>query len=166
MSKKLFAAICFILVVGISGESRAGFSLSLTLGGNYSLLVNDPGHSPRSGLNLEGVVGWRFALVSVELGLHHDFLRNMFQWRPGARLHLGWFFLRLAVPLALDLNFDLAKTADKAFNLGVLFGVGAEVKFGKFALIIEANISPFFIHINEQGVLLPAELRLGLGYHF
>lgn len=155
-----------LLVVGVwcggGQESHAGFEMGLTVGGNYSLLVNNPKASERVGLNAELMLSYRLAIVSFDMGTVYDFLKKHVELRPGMRLHLGWFYLRLALPMTFAHNLP----SDDMFNLGVLAGAGISIKVKKFLFLLEGNISPFFIKLNERGLLLPAEVRLGVGYRF
>lgn len=50
--------------------------------------------------------------------------------------------------------------------MGVLVGAGVRIRFGALAFVAEANVSPFFMQVEKYGVSMPAELRLGLTYHF
>ncbi len=167
MRRLLFIMALFtVVLVGAPKKSEAGFTTSLTLGGNYSLELKQATEFERVGLNIEGTVGWRIPFLSVNLGVYYDFLKQNFQLRPDLRLHLGWFYLRAAVPLAFDFKFN----PDDLFNLGVLIGTGFEIKIKKFSILIEANIAPFFMKINVDdkggGLWLPVELRLGVAYNF
>lgn len=158
--------LCVAIFAGQPRESHAGFKTSLSLGGGYSFLLNTPQESERIGFNIEGIVGWRIPFLSFDLGIFYDFLRQDFQLRPGLKVHLGWFYLRAAVPLAFDFKFQ----PDDLFNLGVLFGMGFEFRIKKFAILLEVNIAPFFLRIDVDerggGVWLPGELRLGVAYYF
>lgn len=162
----MVAVLCCVIWLGIPRQSEAGFSTSLTLGGNYSLLLNTSVQTERIGFNIEGTVGWRIPFLSVDLGIFYDFLKRDFQLRPGIKVHLGWFYFRVAVPVAMNFKFQ----TDTIFNVGTLFGAGFEIRINQFAFLIEANITPFYmrIDINDQGggLWLPAELRLGVSYHF
>lgn len=154
------------LWVGSSKEGHAGFGIGLTAGGKYGFLVTEPAKSRTFtpwGMNLELTAGYRFAsIITVDLGFQYDFLRSEMLWRPGMRLHLGWFYLRLAMPL----NLAMQAAAGEQFNLGILFGIGADIRFGKWSLLIEANVSPFFLELNNRGLEMPAEVRIGVGYTF
>ncbi len=162
MKREFWAVIIVVagLVLAIPQRAEAGFYTALSVGGNYNFLVNDPNNSERIGFALEGNLGWRFLIVSLDLGVNYDFIRKEIQWRPGVKVHLGWFYFRAALPFAYD--FD----PDKVFDLGILVGVGAEVGIGKFAFLAEGNVSPFFLQLNNRGVMFPAELRIGLAYRF
>lgn len=159
-------ALGALILVGMPKKSEAGFTTSLTLGGNYSLQLSNTTEFERVGLNIEGTIGWRIPFLTVDLGVHYDFLKQNFQLRPGLRVHLGWFYLRAAIPLAFDFKFN----PNDLFNMGVLFGTGFEFKIKKFSILVEANISPFFMRIDVTdkggGLWLPVELRLGVGYNF
>lgn len=148
-------------------QSEAGFHSSLSLGGNYSFMMKTNGNdAERIGLNLEGILAYRIPFLSADLGVFYDFLKQDFQLRPGIKVLLGWFYLRVAIPLAFDFKFQ----PDNMFNMGVMLGAGLEFKIKKFAILLEANVSPFFLRvdINDRGggVILPGELRLGVAYNF
>lgn len=143
-------------------RSEAGFELSLSLGGNYSLLVNNPKASERVGLNTEFMLSYRVWFTSFDLGITYDFLKKHVQARPGLRLHLGWLYFRLGFPM----SFSHVKNPDDMFNLGLLGGVGIQIRVKKILFKLEGNISPYFIKVDERGLLLPAEVRLGIGYRF
>lgn len=162
----LVVMLCGVVWMGLPRQSEAGFSTSLTLGGNYGVLMNTNVQTERIGFNIEGTVGWRIPFLSVDLGLFYDFLKRDFQLRPGIKVHLGWFYLRLAVPVAMNFKFH----TDTIFNMGTLFGAGFEIRLGKFAFVIEGNVTPFYMRIDIKddsgGLWLPVELRLGVSYHF
>lgn len=167
MKRVGFAILVGVVLSVVSPtQADASFGLSLTAGGKYGFLVTEPAKSRTLspwGMNLELTAGYRFAsIVTVDMGVQYDFLRTEVVFRPGARLHLGWFYLRLAIPLSLALQ----ALAGEQFNLGILFGVGVDIRLGKWSILFEANVSPFFLELNNRGLEMPAEIRLGVGYSF
>ena len=158
----------FVIVGGLfllqPAESEAkllGVHLDATLGGSHTFRVGSPSDEPALGSNIEILPSLQFLMFSADIGIHYNFAANALTLRPGARLHLGWLYLRAAIPMA----FGLEQTSEP-FDLGILVGVGARVHLGQFALVAEANVSPFFLHVNEKGLSMPAEIRLGLAYRF
>ncbi|MBK04546.1 MAG: hypothetical protein CL920_14805 [Deltaproteobacteria bacterium] len=163
-------AVCLLCVGVFSGESEAGtlkkkvlsgFSMTLSGGANYDFLVNDSKKSKRLGLNTELMLSYQLLIVSADLGGVYDFAKQRFVARPGLRLFLGWLYLRAAIPIVIpaDPNDD--------FDVGVLIGAGIRIKATKrLFFTFEGSVSPFFININEHGVSMPAELRLGIGVRF
>ncbi|MCB9638740.1 MAG: hypothetical protein H6727_07540 [Myxococcales bacterium] len=143
----------------------SGFSLSLTAGGRYGFVVNEPSQSQRStpwGMSLELMPSYRLAIVSFDLGIVGDFVQKEMMLRPGLRLHLGWLYFRLAMPVSIL----FAALSGQQYDLGVLFGAGVQIRFKRLSLIFEANLTPFLLEINNRGVQMPLEVRLGVGYHF
>lgn len=102
-------------------------------------------------------------MFSADLGLQYDFLQSNFTLRPGMRMFLGWFYLRAAIPLAFSFQKGVGS---QLFDLGLLVGAGVRFALGKWALVAEANVSPYFLHIGKSGLSMPAEVRLGLAYNF
>ena len=159
-------AMCVLFLLAKPQQSEAGFQTSLSLGGNYSLQLIAPKDTEKIGFNIEGILAWRLPFLSIDLGIFYDFLKRDFQLRPGAKVILGWFYIRAAIPLSFDFKFQ----PNNLFNMGVLVGLGFEFNIKKFAIFAEANIAPFFLRIDITdtggGIQLPAELRLGVAYNF
>jgi len=168
--KKTLAACLFVGMVGLASlaprEAEAvKFDLGATLGSSYTAHLGrgrGPGPFNNFGANLEILPSLQFLFVSADLGIHYDFLQNAMTLRPGARLFLGWFYLRAAVPMA----FSFEGGASEPFDLGILVGAGVKINFGKWAFVAEGNVSPMLLHINNDGAKMPAEIRLGLAYRF
>lgn len=168
--KKMLVAFFFVGMVGFSSltarEAQAfTFDLGATLGSSYTARLgkgNGPGPFNNFGANLEIMPSLQFLFVSADLGIHYDFLQSAMTLRPGARLYLGWFYLRAALPLA----FSMGGGAGEPFDLGILVGAGLKINLGKWAFVAEANVSPMFLHVNQNGATMPAELRFGLSYRF
>jgi len=161
----IILVLCVILPTShhAFAKSRLGsFGLELSIGGNYDLLVNDTQKSERLGLNTELLLSYKFLILSGDLGVLYDFRKAQAMLRPGMRLFLGWLYFRLAIPIALPLT----SAKDDMFNLGILVGAGVQIKIKKFIIVFEGNVSPFFININDRGLLMPAEARFGIGYYF
>lgn len=117
-----------LIIISVPRKSEAGFYLNLTGSGNYNFLLNDPNSSDRYGFGVEANLGWKFLLVSLDLGVNYDFLKKEIQWRPGVKVHLGWFYIRGAIPFAYDF------APDQIFDLGILLGGGVEIAVKKFSL--------------------------------
>ena len=147
------------------GKADSGFALSLTTGGSYGFIVNEPSQTHRMqpwGFNLELIPSYRFSFISIDLGLVYDFLQKEFIARPGVRFHMGWFYIRVAIPFSILLE----AASGNPYDLGVMLGAGAQIRFGKFSLTLEANVTPFLLELNNRGLQMPLEIRLGAGYHF
>lgn len=162
MRSLVMVALVACCMLAQPSRSEAGFELGLSLGGNYSLVVPDTSQSERVGANAELLIGYKLAFVTFDLGTMYDITKRQIQFRPGARLHLGWFYFRLGLPLVV--SHDAA--ADDQFNIGLLAGIGVQISIKKFYISFEASVTPYFIQIDRRGVLLPAEARLGVGYRF
>ncbi|MCK6512460.1 hypothetical protein L6R29_21230 [Myxococcota bacterium] len=147
------------------GAKDSGFSVSLTAGGRYGFVVNEPSQSQRTtpwGMSLELLPSYRIAIISIDLGIVGDFLQREMIFRPGLRVHLGWFYLRMAMPFSIL----LAAASGQPYDLGVMVGAGVQIRFQRFAFLFEANVSPFLLELNNRGLQMPLEVRLGVGYHF
>lgn len=171
--KRMLMVFCFLAfsfsMTALPQQSHAkliGFNLDATLGGNYKAQFGNPDPQDKVagfGTNIELMPSFQFLLVSADLGILYDFLHNEVMLRPGVRFWLGWFYLRVAIPVAYSFKRGL-KTGP--LDLGVLLGAGIRIGFGKFSLLAEANASPFLFKFNPNGVSMPVELRLGVSYSF
>lgn len=166
--KRALLICLFVGTFGLMGAQDAKafqFDLDATLGSSHTFQIggaSTQGPFANFGANLEIMPSLRFLIVSADLGIHYDFLQNNMTLRPGARLHFGWFYLRGALPMA----FALGQNINDPFNMGILVGAGARIHLGKWAFVVEGNISPMFVKADERGVSMPAELRMGLSYRF
>lgn len=167
MKKILF--IC--LFVGASwfhtNTSHAvGFSLDATLGSSHTFNIGGQSHRDplhNFGANFEILPSVQFLMLSADLGIQYDFVQNNMTLRPGMRLHLGWLYLRTAIPLAFSFGRGVLS---EPFDMGVLVGAGVRIRLGKWAFVAEGNVSPLLLHASTRGVSMPAEFRMGVSYAF
>lgn len=166
----LFAVVGLLMLAAPSSShaKALSFGLDATLGSSYTAQVGGPatdGVNPLAnfGASIEVTPSLKFLMFSFDMGLLYDFVQNGMTLRPGARFHLGWFYLRAAIPLAFSFQ---SGTTSEPFDMGVLLGAGVKIGFGNWSFLAEANVSPMFLHIERRGVSMPAEIRLGLAYNF
>lgn len=161
------------LVVLVESNAHAGFEISTTVGASYRWnLAGGVIPRDRTGVGIEVMASYGvLSLLILDAGVVYDLTREEIVIRPGVRLQLGFLYIRLAVPLALVTGNTSGAPGGSAesstFDLGLLFGIGARVKLGKFSLRAEVDITPFLLEIDlNKGVVMPAELRIGVAYHF
>jgi hypothetical protein len=77
---------------------------------------------------------------------------------------LKYLFLQGGVSLDLQTNYSNDSNLDKQSGLGLEFGFGGKVNFGKVSLFL----NPFYSNhaINAHNNLMEAGAKFGLGYNF
>jgi len=163
--KKICYSILFLGLLYTGKNASAGWDFSASLGGNYSFAVTEPSQTRRIqpwGSQIELVPSYQFSLISLDLGVVYDFLQQEFLVRPGVKFNLGWLYFRLGVPFSILMN----ALAGDAYDLGILVGVGVKFPIEKFYVQLEANATPFLLSLERRGLLMPVEVRLGVGYRF
>lgn len=160
--KKLIGVAMVVMCLAIFSvpAAQAGIGLGASLGTGFTVVKDPPPATDkisRAPTTVEVIPFYKLSLLSIDCGILFDLeeLNNAersYTLRPGVRVNIPMVYLRAAVPLILEPEFDY----------GILLGLGSKFGIGDLiGIFVEADINLF----KEPSFdIIPIEFRAGIQF--
>lgn len=140
--------------------AQAGIGIGANVGTGFTVVKDPPAGADkinRTSTNVEIMPFYKFAMVSIDCGVLFELeelnnAKRHYTLRPGVRVNIPMVYLRAAVPLRLNDEFDY----------GILVGLGTKFGIGDLVgVFIEADAN---LYKDPSFDVVPIEFRAGVQF--